>query len=132
MSVAVEGNVSGLLASNTFAYTTTATFFYLSFTAPTIDTAFTIVVKSLNASATFYMADWSIYVGTVGTSLEGNLMLTQGILAAPTVASNQVSTNYCGIQTELQCFAPAFFHSTVNGPTGNFDYNIVLVLILMP
>ena len=117
------------VGSQDFYYTDTAAYYYLLFNAVSTVASYTIVLSCGDGFSTdVYISDWSISLGTVGTSLEGSLTLLQGVLTAPTVAPNQLSANYVDVQTQLLCVGPATFESDVavsgnfTGGTGYFQY----------
>ena len=76
---------------------------------------------------TLNVTDWSMYVGNIGTSLEGSLSLVNGTLSALTVASNVASTSYQDVQKEFLTVSAcsSFLHGPVycdsfTGQTGSF------------
>ena len=102
------------MGSQDFYYTDAPAYYYLLFNAVSTVSSYTIVLSCGDGFSTdVYISDWSISIGTVGTSLEGSLTLLQGVFTAPTVAPNQLSANYVDVQTQLLCVGPATFESDV-------------------
>ena len=117
------------LAGEIISFENTPAYYYLLFTASSTITNYTIYVTGgTNYGTDVYFSDWSMFVGTVGTSLEGSLTLLQGVLTAPTLTANQVSATYCDVQTQLLSHGAASFESDVHvlgtftGATGYFQY----------
>jgi hypothetical protein len=69
-----------------------------------------------------------MYIGTIGTSLEGDLSLVNGTLIAQTVASNVASVSYMDVQKEFLCVSackssfqgPVYCTGGLTGGTGAF------------
>ena len=74
------------IASQTFSLTNTPNYYNLVFTASASDAFYTINLSGPGMTDV-YISDWSIVVGlgSVGTSLEGNLTLLQGEFTTPSV-----------------------------------------------
>ena len=64
------------VAGETIYYTDNPAYYYVLFTASSTVTSYTINISCGDGFETdVYISDWSIFVGTVGTSLEGNLTI---------------------------------------------------------
>ena len=100
LRVDVTGSSAGSF-SQSIAYTTTQTYYFLPFTSNG-DTQFTIYLGGSSpgtaaaeiAPETVYVTDFSMYAGAVSNNLEGSLSLLNGVLTAPTINSTAVMNAY--------------------------------------